>query len=523
MITLKFSVLAQYCCILAGLFLISAKNMETNEPGVLAKISVAVDPDVYDIILLATDNSGYSELKVVVHSNPSQIINDSMFFFVILPDGNYIEINQYSKASLTSNNFTTKVKLQYFSGTPTLDIGNMEAWLMKKNDPNLPPKPKTTSSVPRGESKYQPSIINPSLTPPLNIPNADTYINNTESIEIGTSWAPWDTTTAYYYLIISYTNRTNLPNLNGIITLSNCLSQDPTGFKPVGYFTYNADGLNTKSPLSTITNGAIPTFSFANLKQNEVRHIYVQMDRDVPHIGKIAEYQATIKYNIIDKPIDPSLTQRSPCTKILLSTAPHDPNRKIVDQTGCTENGTGMLNYYISFQNEGNDYAKNVFVYDQLPAQLRPYQVTPLEASHLNTFTPSVNVGDIKFSFFNINLPGSTQRSPQRYNYNETVGWVKFSCAATCPPKGQSIENFASIVFQNPDLNGLPGVFQDTINTDTIHTVADTILRPTWPIVVANPSSCIPKHCHSIGGRRCRLYFCLFRRCKQCTEAKPKK
>ncbi len=517
MITLKFSVLVRYCCILAGLFLISARNMETNEPGVLAKISVAADPDVYDIILLATDNSGYSELKVVVHSNPSQIINDSMFFFVILPDGNHIEINQYSKASLTSNNFTTKVKLQYFSGTPTLDISNMEAWVMKKNDPNLPPKPKTTSTVPRGESKYQPSIINPSLTPPLNIPNADTYLNDTESIEVGTSWAPWDTTTAYYYLIISYTNRKN-SMLDGKISLSNCLSIDPTGFKPAGYITYNALGDNDKITSSIVP----PSFKFEKLEPNEVRHIYVQMDWNTAPFGKIAEYNATIQYTSANSSEDTTIV--SPCTKILLSTAPHDPNKKIVDQTGCTENGTGMLTYYISFQNEGNDYAKNVFVYDQLPAQLRPYQVTPLEASHNNTFSPSLNVGDIKFSFFNIDLPGSTQRIPQRYNYNETVGWVKFSCAATCPPKGQSIENYASIVFQNPNLiNGQPGAFQDTINTDTIHTVADTILRPTWPIVVANPSPCTPKHCHSIGGRRCRLYFCLFRRCKQYAETKPKK
>jgi uncharacterized repeat protein (TIGR01451 family) len=517
MITLKFSVLAQYCCILAGLFLISARNMETNEadePTIVSKISVTAASGVYDIVLYGKDSDDFSEIRVFDQMDYSLAISSDLFFFVILPDGNYIEINQYSKASLTSNNFTTKVKLQYFSGTPTLDISNMEAWVMKKNDPNLPPKPKTTQSVP----KYSPGGT---ITPPLNIPNADKYISNTESIEVGTSWAPWDATNAYYYLIISYTNRTNLPSLNGTITLSNCLTTDPTGFKPVGYFTNNAQGDNTRFPITNITNGIPPVFSFSSLEPNEVRHIYVQMDRDIAPFGRMAEYKATIQYE--QTPVSGELFPIvSPCTKILLSTAPHDPNRKIVDQTGCTENGTGMLTYYISFQNEGNDYAKNVFVYDQLPAQLRPYQVTPLEASHNNTFSPSLNVGDIKFSFFNIYLPGSTQTIPQRYSYNETVGWVKFSCAATCPPKGQSIENYASIVFQNPDLpNGNSGGFQATINTDTIYTVADTILRPTWPVVVPRP--CIPKHCHSIGGRRCKLYFCLFRRCKQYAETKPKK
>lgn len=125
-------------------------------------------------------------------------------------------------------------------------------------------------------------------------------------------------------------------------------------------------------------------------------------------------------------------------------------NYKMVDPIGADSLGyipltTSYLDYYIQFQNTGNDTVQTVIIKDLLDTNLDPQSLTVLGAS----FPPIIDVdvsGEIKFTLENINLPDSS------INQSASQGWISYRVyldSGLAP--GTSIFNDAKLFFdQSP-------------------------------------------------------------------------
>ncbi len=137
----------------------------------------------------------------------------------------------------------------------------------------------------------------------------------------------------------------------------------------------------------------------------------------------------------------------------------YDPNDKAANPVGSTFANYTQINndleYLIRFQNTGNDYAYDVFIFDTLDAHFDPASLTILDASHeLNTQVSSSGV--IQFSFFNINLPDSGLNEPGSH------GWIRFKVHARAGiPDPSVVYNKAYIVFDQ----NIPIITNRTFNT----------------------------------------------------------
>lgn len=131
-----------------------------------------------------------------------------------------------------------------------------------------------------------------------------------------------------------------------------------------------------------------------------------------------------------------------------------DPNEKSVSPEG-TISTTTPLEYTIKFQNTGTAAALNIFVHDQLDANLDASTFEVKGFSHPMTYTLN-GTGNLVFTFAGINLPDSNSNEPQSH------GYIRYSIL----PKnnlsdGTTINNTASIYF---DFNA-PVVTNTTQNT----------------------------------------------------------
>ena len=514
----NFGVLKSLAVLLCFVFL-SAKspiNHYFNEPNVWCTARV-VNPLVdtnYLLVLTQPDTKDSITLKAFFQLPGStavnEITNKSLRFFVILPDGNFVYLGNDGSATAT---YTKRLKLQKFSGG-TINPAHMDGWLLKKNDPNPPPPPAAArvevgahnnSTTPPPSINYMPvTALNFANTSSKHL-NADSYLALGDAIQLGTSWSPFAHDSGYYYLIVSYTNKTSIGSISGNVVLDTCFEH--TGYEIVDTMRFESTVGLREGPLTSGTSTL--TFPiripFKNLNAGEIRHIYFKLKRKTTEtVGANAQYSAALEYGEAALINNVNVNYSATCYNIVLKNNPHDPNKKVADQNACTANGNGTITYTIHFQNEGRGPAKDVIITDQLPVSFAPYNVIPLGASHPFYFTPSAS-GNITFTLPNIGLPGSNQTAPRVYSYPETEGWVKFTCAATCPPKGRAIENKAGIIFVGED-----GTAQDTIFTENSTTTADTMARPQWNLSTTKPCDPCPpiKKC-CIGWGRCK--WCFYR------------
>lgn len=136
-----------------------------------------------------------------------------------------------------------------------------------------------------------------------------------------------------------------------------------------------------------------------------------------------------------------------------------DPNDKTVVPNGITEEHfvqpNQQMQYYIRFQNTGNDLAYNIVIRDTLDEDLNIFTVVPGVASHPYTFRiygPRV----LEWTFENINLPDSTSNEP------ESHGFVTFHVDQNYMlSAGTQITNSADIYFDFND----PVITNETWNT----------------------------------------------------------
>ena len=139
--------------------------------------------------------------------------------------------------------------------------------------------------------------------------------------------------------------------------------------------------------------------------------------------------------------IDPS---SNICIKVDTVKSSWDPNEMTVTPEGYIPSGT-LLQYYVEFENDGNDTAKNIYVLDTLSQYLDATSLRVVTASAvLNTTV--INSGGyriLKFDFPGINLLDST-------HHNQCTGMVIFTIKSKADiPNGTLIRNEAGIFFDD--------------------------------------------------------------------------
>ncbi|MBD3638456.1 MAG: T9SS type A sorting domain-containing protein [Crocinitomicaceae bacterium] len=133
--------------------------------------------------------------------------------------------------------------------------------------------------------------------------------------------------------------------------------------------------------------------------------------------------------------------------------ASYDPNYKEVHPSGLGPEGfissqVTEFDYTIHFQNEGTYYAQNIYIKDQLDADLDWTTLSPGYSDYSYTTTVS-ETGEVTFTFANINLPWKSQ-----FGDALSSGLVNFSIKRKdSVPQGTEFTNYADIYFDyNPPI-----------------------------------------------------------------------
>jgi uncharacterized repeat protein (TIGR01451 family) len=160
----------------------------------------------------------------------------------------------------------------------------------------------------------------------------------------------------------------------------------------------------------------------------------------------------------------------------------YDPNFKEVSPKGQGPAGNithkdSVLEYMIHFQNLGTYKAQNIFILDQLDADLDWTTMTPIYKSHPCVITMS-ETGEIRFQFDNIDLPA---KQDDEVGSN---GMVSFSIKTKkALPYGTEFTNNAAIYFDFND----PVVTNTTLNTLAPVSVQEVANAKNSVLVYPNP------------------------------------
>ncbi len=298
-----------------------------------------------------------------------------------------------------------------------------EAYFARAYDPNLPPKIVVqTGPISLGGNSSTTAPPNPS-------------INMTGDIDLMTSWA-----TAYGYenfYIIAFKNTESSTVAGSIEFLYNDkdILVDTSRVK-----IYNGWVSNTTPPtiLNTPLYNRKLTWAFSNLASNETRYVYVPAETKTP-LGEIINLE--VKYN---KTSDSKGSSTS--HEFLSRKYPHDPNFIIVNKL-CIKPELAVqqeLIYTIGFFNDGEYFAENVSVKDELSNTLDRNSITLVNYEVAPVVSESN--GTLYFDFENINLPGTNQTIPKVYSYDDAATYFSFKICTETNLSGD-ISNTASIIF----------------------------------------------------------------------------
>jgi uncharacterized repeat protein (TIGR01451 family) len=162
--------------------------------------------------------------------------------------------------------------------------------------------------------------------------------------------------------------------------------------------------------------------------------------------------------------VTPSIGDRVPSNNIFSQCfdvrAAYDPNYKEVSPSGTVTATQDWLYYTIHFQNLGNSYAENIYIWDTIDANLNLNTIQVMGASHNQFMNVFNNNRSVRFNFLNIMLEDSATNEP------ESKGWVQYRIKPnTGLAEGMQINNTASILF---DLNA--PIVTNTVSTRICNT-----------------------------------------------------
>lgn len=274
--------------------------------------------------------------------------------------------------------------------------------------------------------------INPHSTPPPN-PHLPLRING--SVEAKPSW---NITQDYYgMLLFEFENDFSGTTSSGCLELK----YDPNLLT----VNVNPDPRNWAN-LQSHQNGVI-SWTYNNLKPDEQRVLYLDTNAKVAG-RKNYKLSATISDNCTS-PITTVSQYRT-------DKVPHDPNSKVVTNTDYLAE-TWPLNipmqfvpqevvYRITFHNDGENFAQDVSIFDNIHPKADPSSIQFVNSSHPCTFNVNWNLLEIEFD--NIYLPGAAQTDPDHYSYDETIGFFEYSiCIPQRIDPNELLETQAQIYF----------------------------------------------------------------------------
>jgi uncharacterized repeat protein (TIGR01451 family) len=164
------------------------------------------------------------------------------------------------------------------------------------------------------------------------------------------------------------------------------------------------------------------------------------------------------------------------CQKVVYS---FDPNHKQCSEKIVKPGVSSTLEYYIEFQNEGNDDAYDVVVIDALSTKLDWKTLKVNSASH--PYTVTFNEGQLKFTFKDIHL------KPKNLDEAMSKGYIGFSInTAKGLVRGDSIQNNAFIYF---DLNAPVVTNMSVVKIDYNSSVNALVLKSNSSLLIyPNPA-----------------------------------
>ena len=299
-----------------------------------------------------------------------------------------------------------------------------EAYFVRRYDTNLPTRRTTQTGRVESGSSY--------TNPPLKM---------STPIDIMTSWA-----TAYNYehfYILGFQN-TSSDTVKGCIDFSYHTSEMTIDTPNIRV--YNNWVSNRTSSTLTGSLNKKQQWDFIDLLPNEIRYVYIPSFVKVKP-GKMINTSASYKVNCSSNGSGSgSTTSRSVSRRY-----PHDPNFKIVDKDCYLPffSEKQKLTYMIGFFNDGEDYAQNVYLTDELSSFLIPSNFAFLDAEYPGTVSIQINQNEVKIDLINIMLPGTNQTIPKAFSYDDAFSYVIFSVCTVPNLLPGCIENQAEIIFDN--------------------------------------------------------------------------
>jgi uncharacterized repeat protein (TIGR01451 family) len=309
---------------------------------------------------------------------------------------------------------------------------------------------------------YAATVYNPTLPtkvsspiPPINLNSANGTGSSTaaqlmnSAVQVGQSWAAVASNKLIYIISFTYPVGGTLP-ISGTIEFN----LDPgihyhTHYNPAGSpSTYNdwADlGDHTQTG-----QGDKVSWNFTNLKPNEVRHLYVEVD--IPNNRAGTDIRSdVIMYGM--NPHNEGTFLVEDHLESAVAGGPRDPNNIEVDYDviHAMIDQNQQLTYTVNFQNNGNWYAHDVIVEVNLDEvfTLGGNSVQITDSSFPCSLT-QVTDNMIEVTFSNIMLPGSNQESPNTFTYDQTTGYVSFTlCTRDQLSSGDVIPADAVIYFDS--------------------------------------------------------------------------
>lgn len=373
----------------------------------------------------------FSQNSISIGSNSNGVVTYKTKFkksktllFTLFGDGTFGFQNQPKhKFDSNSNGYTT------------------EAYFVSPYDTNLPTKlTVNTGSVGSGSN-----MVN--TLPPMS-----------GEVDLFTSWS---VASGYqHYFIIAFTNTQSANPVNGCIEFyynHKELTINTPNIKVYNNWVSNRTHSSLTGPLDRRIK-----WDFTNLKQNEIRYVYV------PVVTlKAARQKLNVSAKYLPGCNPESGKGATKNAEYIIQGTPHDPNSKVSNRNCFQENfPIEYQEYTISFFNDGNGFAKNVYIYDSIVPFLDTNTIQFIDSEYPCTL--SVEGSMLHIEFQNIFLPGTNQTVPHAYTYQDASTHVTFGICTSMPLFiGDSIFNTANIIFDNqPSFQTDPSVVYCTECTE---------------------------------------------------------
>jgi uncharacterized repeat protein (TIGR01451 family) len=238
-------------------------------------------------------------------------------------------------------------------------------------------------------------------------------------------------------------------NMAGFYNL-NCSSVDPATVVTTleGPVTFLSASTNALTP--SLINGNTLTYNIPNISAVNFNNAFNIDVLTWPSAVIGNEVCITTSVLNVANDILPNNNELTSCFPVVSS---YDPNAKHVSPKVSMVQGE-WLNYFIEFQNTGNDTAYDVIIRDTLSKNLDWSTFTFLNASH--PCEPVANYDVLSFNFIGINLLDSLRHEP------ESHGWLRFKVRMKDSiPFGTKTHNTAFIYFDhNPPIKTDTATFQ---------------------------------------------------------------